>query len=315
MHKAALLSFGTLAIVSGGIVSCGNNAEKVQLATGTVSAESATETASNYSRARALESEGKTKKAAKLYGSIAGSHPMSKEAPDSRLREAQLYYKNGNLIESFDKYQLFIEQYANHSKYSEAINRQYEVVTAASTGEITNNFIGLKSEIARSKVQKMYNQVRDNAPFGATAPKSQFGLADMWQRDKDYAKAIKAYEDLYVKYPKSSLAPEAMFRVGNLLLEQSKDGNRNIGNLDTAQTTFTDLTLLYPSSKQAKLAKVKLKEIGQADIQRSFDIAEFYEKKDQNKAALFYYNEVVVKTKEGSQLNTLAKQRAAALNK
>lgn len=315
MHKAAVLSLASITLISGGVISCGNSPDDIQPATGSVAAESASKTATAYSRARTLEAKGKTKKAAKIYGKIAGDSPMSKEAADSRLREAQIYYERGKFIESFNKYQFFIEHFANHSKYSEAIERQAEVAHSASTGKIQNSFLGLKSEIPRPKVEKMFKQVRDNAPFGKTAPVAQFRLGEMWETDKNFGKAIKAYEDLYVRYPSSSLAPEAMYRVGNLLLKQSQDGNRNAGNLDTAQTTYTDLTLLYPSSKQAKQAKVHLKEIKQADIQRSFDIAEFYEKKNQNKAALFYYNEVVVKTKRGSQLNTLAKQRAAALKK
>ncbi|MGJ8674229.1 outer membrane protein assembly factor BamD [Rubritalea sp.] len=312
MHKAAV-SFASIALISGGIISCGSNADKVQLATGTVAAKSASETAAEYSKARALEAEGRTKKAAKLYGKIASEHPMCEEAPDSRLREAQIYYNSGELIDSFEMYQLFIEKFANNSKYSEAINRQAEVANAASTGQIQNSFLGLKSKIPRSKVETMFNQVRDNAPFGKTAPVAQFRLAEMWQNDNNYNKAIKAYEDLYVKYPRTSLAPEAMYRVGELLLKQSQDGNRNRGNLDTAETTFTDLTLLYPNSKQATKAKQQLKQIAQSDIRRSFDIAEFYEQKKQYKAALFYYNEVIVKTKPNSEIHSLAKQRIAAL--
>ena len=313
MHKAPVLSLASIALISGGIISCGNNADKIQLATGTVAAESAKVTNSGYSEARALDANGQTKKAAKLYGRIADEQPMSKEAPDARLREAEQYYKEGDLLRSFDKYQLFIARYHNHSKYTEAITRQSEVTHAASDGEIQHNFLGLKSDIPRSKVEKMFIQVRDNAPYGKTAPKAQFGLGEMWQNNNNIEKAIKAYEDLYVRYPKSSLAPEALFRVGNLLLEQTEDGNRNRGNLDTAQTTFTDLTLLYPNSKQAKIAKQKIRQIEQADIQRSFSIAEFYEKKKQHDAAIFYYNEVMDTTKAGSELHRLSKQRIAAL--
>ncbi|MFC5049507.1 tetratricopeptide repeat protein [Rubritalea spongiae] len=313
MHKAAALSFASIAIISGGLISCGNNTDQVQVATGSVAAESAAKTAQSYSKARAYEAQGRSKKAAKLYDKIASDYPMSKEAPDSRLREAQIYYETGELIDSFEKYQLFIEHYTNHSKYSEAIERQAEVANAASTGKIKNNFLGLKSEIARSKVETMFTQVRDNAPYGKTAPIAQFRIGEMWQNDEDYNKAIQAYEDLYVKYPKHSLAPEAMYRVGDLLLKQSQDGNRNRGNLDTAETTFTDLTLLYPNSKQAKLAKQQLKNIAQSDISRSFSIAEFYEQKNQDKAALFYYNEVISKTKPGSEIYTRAQQRISAL--
>ncbi len=315
MHKAVALSFASIIIATTGITSCGNSNDNVQIATGQVAVGSAEDSNHLYSQARALEAKGSTKKAIKAYGKVADNYPMSKEAPDARIRQAELLYAQGDLIKSFDKYQSFITQYRGTSQYDKAIQRQSEVAHAASTGQIKNNFIGIKSDIPRSKVEKMFIQVRDNAPFGVTAPKAQFGLAEMWQKDKKLDKAIEAYEDLYVRYPKSSLAPEALYRVGNLLLKQTEDGNRNRGNLDTANTTFTDLTLLYPNTKQAKSAKSILKQIKGSDIQRSFGIAEFYEKKKQYPSAAFYYSEVIRATKSGSELNLRAKQRLEALPK
>ncbi|MEO1856683.1 MAG: outer membrane protein assembly factor BamD [Rubritalea sp.] len=315
MHKAAVLSLASIIIATTGITSCGNSNDKVQLATGQIAVGSAEESSRLYSHARALEAKGSTNKATKAYGKVADDYPMSKEAPDARIRQAEHLYDNGELMKSFEKYQSFITQYRGTSQYNKAIQRQSDVAHAASTGQIKNSFLGLKSDIPRSKVEKMFLQVRDNAPFGPTAPKAQFGLAEMWQNDKNLSKAIKGYEDLYVRYPKSSLAPEALYRVGNLLLQQTEDGNRNRGNLDTANTTFTDLTLLYPNTKQAKSAKTILKQIKGSDIQRSFAIAEFYEKKKQYPSAAFYYNEVIRSTKSGSDLNQRATQRLAALPK
>jgi outer membrane protein assembly factor BamD (BamD/ComL family) len=315
MHKAAALSLVSITLASAGLTSCSNNSDKIQLATGSVAATSSASSSETYRLAQTLESQGKTSKAIKAYAKVANQSPMSEEAPKARLREADLLYSNGELIKSFDKYQAFITSYRGTSEYDKAIIRQAEVAHAASDGKITNSFLGLKSEIPRSKVEKMFTQVRDNAPFGPTAPKAQFAMGEMWQNDESYTKAIKAYEDLQVRYPKSPLAPEALFRVGTLLLKQTEDGNRNRGNLDTANTTFTDLTLLYPSTKQAKQSKVILKQIKTSDIQRSFSIAEFYEKKKQYPSAAFYYNEVLKKTKSGSELNTSAKQRLAALPK
>jgi outer membrane protein assembly factor BamD (BamD/ComL family) len=315
MHKAVALSFASIVIATTGITSCGNPNDNVQIATGQVAVGSAEDSNKIYSQARSLEAQGNTKKAIKAYDIVADNYPMSKEAPDARIRQAELLYSQGELMKSFEKYQSFITQYRGTSQYDKAIQRQSDVVHAASTGKIENSFLGLKSDIPRSKVEKMFIQVRDNAPFGPTAPKAQFGLAEMWQNDKNLGKAIKAYEDLYVRYPKSSLAPEALYRVGNLLLKQTEDGNRNRGNLDTANTTFTDLTLLYPNSKQAKSAKVILRQIKGSDIQRSFSIAEFYEKKKQYPSAAFYYNEVIRATKSGSDLNQRSKQRLAALPK
>ena len=315
MHKAIALSLASIVIATSGITSCSNSNDNVQIATGRVAAGNAAESNLIYSEARALEAKGRTKKAIKTYGKVADDYPMSEEAPDARIRQAELLHSQGELIKSFEKYQSFITQYRGSSEYEKAIQRQSDVAHAASTGQIQNSFFGLKSDIPRSKVAKMFNQVRDNAPYGVTAPKAQFGLAKMWQKDKKLDKAIKAYEDLYVSYPKSSLAPEALFRVGNLLLKQTQDGNRNRANLDTANTTLTDLTLLYPGSKQAISAKILLNRIKGSDIERSFGIAEFYENKKQYPSAAFYYNEVIRATSSGSEFNQLAKKRLENLPK
>jgi hypothetical protein len=52
--------------------------------------------------------------------------------------------------------------------------------------------------------------------------------------------------------------------------------------------------------------------IGGQDIQRSYEIAEFYERKGDKGSARFYYEEVVNKAKSGA-LHDKAKARLAAL--
>ena len=99
------------------------------------------------------------------------------------------------------------------------------------------------------------------------------------------------------------------------MIDQTEKGNRNRGNLDTALTTFTDLTLLYPNSKQAKVAKEKIKFIEKADIQRSFSVAEFYAKKKQYSSAAFYYREVLRETAKGSEMHKIAQDHLDALPK
>lgn len=313
--QKAFLTLASVVALSGSIISCSNQASnELQLATGTVAAEHKSVARDAYAKAYALETAGKTRKAIKQYNYVADGFRLSEEAPKALLRSANLLYNSGQLIKSFDTYQLFVSRYHSSDQYATALKRQEEVAHAAANGAIQNNFLGLKSNIPRSKVETMLGQVRDNAPHAHSAARAQFTIGHMWQSDKNLSKAIKAYEEVQVRYPKSNYAPEALYKVGNLLLEQAEKGNRNVGNLDTAKTTFTDLTLLYPNSKHAANAKKKIKQINKSDIQRSFDNAEFYEKKQQNTAAIFYYREVISKTKAGTELNTLAKNRVSALS-
>ena len=52
--------------------------------------------------------------------------------------------------------------------------------------------------------------------------------------------------------------------------------------------------------------------LGGEDLQRSYDVAEFYERKGDTVSARFYYEEVIRKTKSGD-LHEKAQARLAAL--
>ncbi len=52
--------------------------------------------------------------------------------------------------------------------------------------------------------------------------------------------------------------------------------------------------------------------LGGQDIQRSYDTAEFYRNKGKTQSAIFYYREVMTKSKSGNLYN-LAKKRITEL--
>ncbi|SHJ79024.1 Tetratricopeptide repeat-containing protein [Rubritalea squalenifaciens DSM 18772] len=296
------------------ISSCGNSPEEIRLADGTVSAAHAGTSAELYAEGYAYEQAGKTTKAIKHYESLANQYPLAKEAAEARYRQADLLYQTGDLVKSFKAFQDFITSYHGTRHYSDALAKQEAVAHSAATGELKHNFLGLKSSVAATTAEEMLIKVRDNAPYGASAPKAQFAIGDLWQRRGNEEKAIKAYQEVQLRYPKSSLAPEALFRAGTMLMNEADEGNQNQANLDQARSVFIDLRQLYPGSKQAKAAKSKLAQLGSQDLQRSYDIAEFYRGKKQYASAAFYYREVIKKTKSGTELNKLAKQRLAEVS-
>lgn len=315
MQTARILTLLASSAISALLISCGSNGDtEVRVATGTVGTESAGTTAKIYNRAYASEQRGDTGKAISLYEDLADKYPLAKEAPISRYRQGDLLYRTGKLKKAFDAFQSFITSYNGTREYADALAKQSQVAHDAATGKFKNNFIGIKSNVAPSTAQDMLEKVRDNAPHGATAPKAQFAIGQLWQENKDYPKAIKAYQQVQVRYPKSSLAPEALFRVGSLLMTETNEGNRNKANLDQARSTFIDLRQLYPSSPQAKASKNMINQVGSQDVKRSYDVAEFYRKKGENTSAALYYREVIRLTKPGSSLHILAQQRLATIS-
>ncbi len=267
-----------------------------------------------YDKARAAEAAGKSKNAIKSYRAITREHPMSKAAADASFREASLLDRSGKLLEAFDAYHVLITKYPASPHYSEAIKRQEAVAHAAADGNLkTPTLIGIKTRIEPKKATDMLAKVRDNAPRSPSASRAQFTIGAVWQSKEQYPKANAAYRKVVRNYPQSKEAPEAQYRIGEILVSGAKDGNQDTANLTRAREAFDDLLLRYPNSKRAPDARREIKNLASGEVQRSYDVAEFYRNKEKTSSAIFYYRETLRKSQPGSPLHNKAKAWIAKL--
>lgn len=89
-----------------------------------------------------------------------------------------------------------------------------------------------------------------NFPDGSFASNSQFYLGEIAYAQGQYAKAIEAYDNVIVNYPKSSKVAPAMLEKGRALAQT----NRRV----SATREFRELIRRYPGSDEAKRAASEL---------------------------------------------------------
>lgn len=265
-------------------------------------------------KAKTLESAGSHKKAQNIYKGIVKSAPLSKEAPEAAFRRAESLYATNELRDAFDAYQDLLGRYRGSHHYSKALERQEEVAHKAASGQINQSFLGLKSNLSPRAVSRMMQQVIDNAPKAPSAARAQYTIGAVWEKAENYDKALAAYRAVPGQYPSSSFAPQSLYNIGSLLAKQSRDGNRNQANIGRAKDAFYDLIHVYPRSKLVPSAKKQIAQLSSSDVQRSFSTAQFYEKKGETTAAIYYYKEVLKLAKSGS-MHDQAKQKIASLTR
>lgn len=291
--------------------SCGNDSELPQMV-GTVSNDPSRAQAL-FDAAQSAEQNGKTKKAIDLYGELADQLPFSKQAGEARYRQGQLLEQTGDKLKAFNAYQSVLNKSQGSGFYKKALERQTEIAFVAADGEIKNSFLGLKSGLSTDKVVGMLSSLAGNAPRSPLAARASYKIGDIYAEQGEPGKAIAAYRSVVVNYPASSQAPEAQFQVGKILLKEAEEGNQDQANLSRAKEAFEDYLLQFPGHSRNGEARQLISNIGGRDVQNTYDIAEFYEKKGDISSAKFYYQEVVRRTKSG-ELHDKAQGRLNSLN-
>lgn len=294
-HAIALFAASLL------LPSCGGDVDSTRLASDSRASEKIAQAL--YDSAVAAEKAGKLGRATKIYEKIVLRHPLCPAAAESAYRWGKLLENDDEPLEAFEAYDAILAKYPASPHYAEAMERQEIIATQAAEGQIDDSLIGFKIPITLKKSAEMLAKVRQNAPRAISAEKAQYTIGRIYQsRGKQTSHvvlAISAFRELTRDFPDSKYAPDAQYQIGEILLTQSRKGNQDSANLDRAKRAFEDVLIRYPTSKQAKMAKAQIAKLASGNIQRSFDIAEFYRKKGQISSALVYYRDTVTRSNSG----------------
>lgn len=292
-------NFRILSVVAAGsglLLSCGND-DSIALAGNTQAVSGAGEAL--YQTAKAADTAGRQKKALKLYDKVADDYPTAPSAAQARFRQAEILEQRGEVLDSFDAYQAFLTRYQGSGMYSDALSRQAAMAQGAADGEIKSSWLGWKRSLPTDRVVEMLGKVRDNAPRSATSAKAQFTIGELYQSEKKSKEAIEAYRKLVRDQPSSNYSPEALFRVGVVLMEEADRGNRNRATLDLAEEAFSDYLLQYPGHPKNSEARSLSRNLRSRELDRSLEIAKYYDRTGQIESAKVYYRDVVKQTKSG----------------
>ena len=304
------IAIASLLIVSWFIVSCGSSGEIPILVNESRVASIEGETI--YLDARRADTAGKTKKAIKLYDEVADDFPFAPSAAKARYRQAQLLDQQGEVEDAFETYDAFLGRFPGSSLYTKAFNRLESIAFDVASGKVKGSFLGMERDIPLSTKVEMLSKIAVHAPKSERAAKAQFAIGQAYLAEEKYDKSVAAFRELVSDQPNSSLAPRALFKVGEILLQNAERGNQNQANLRLSREAFNDYLIQYPGHSRNNEARKKITELKARELKRSYEIAKFYEKTGEIKSARFYYSNIVSETKSG-KLHDAAKARLKAI--
>jgi tol-pal system protein YbgF len=101
--------------------------------------------------------------------------------------------------------------------------------------------------------RKKFEAFLKEYPSTELAGNAQFWIGEIYYQKKDFEKAILEYEKTITRYPKTSKIPTALFKQARAFLE--------LGDKKNARNLLRQVIERFPRSKEAEMAKKKLKTI------------------------------------------------------
>jgi outer membrane protein assembly factor BamD len=163
-----------------------------------------------------------------------------------------------------------------------------------------------------SEAAEIFAMIIRTAPYGKYTARAQFDLGRAREKQGDNPAAIAAYQSVVEKFPEDPIAVDAQYQIGYIWSKASTSGTYDPAAATHAKIAFEDFLARYPNSEKSAQAKQNLKRMEHKQTNSAYDIARFYDKQKQYRAAAIYYNEVI-RQQPGSTEGEKAKKRISAL--
>ncbi len=226
--------------------------------------------------------DGRLRRARKGYEALIRKWPTSKEAAQAQLFLAQLYEERKNYDRAFQEYQYLLTFYAGFCPYNEVLDHQYKLANVLRSDN-RSMFGWLLSEPDANRIR--YEQIVRNAPRAPLAPTCMLIAGDIRREEKEIEEAIKVYDGLLNRYPRSTEAEVAAFFAANCRYNRSKTQDTNEENMRDAIAFIKTVLTIMPNHPQKEQFSSWSVDLNKQLEESSYKTAYFYDTKQRNKAA------------------------------
>jgi outer membrane protein assembly factor BamD len=244
-------------------------------------------------QAEQAENAGDQKGAAAGYRLVVRDYSLTTSAAKAQLQLGRLLERQGDFEKAYDAYAAYTAKYPRGGDLDAVIQAQFNIAKAHLEGKKKKRVLGLSLTSAGETAQKMFEGIVKSAPFHRLAPQAQFNVGQALEQQGKPAEAMIAYNEVIIRYPNDPVADDAQYQIGYVRYRETVQGSEDQADRMKAREAFEDFVNRYPTSEKAAQARENIGKIGATDIKKTHDIAKYYDKVKNYKAAVVYYNEVI----------------------
>jgi outer membrane protein assembly factor BamD len=262
-------------------------------------------------RGEEAEARGNRKEALSDYRTLIKRHGTSQISPKAQRKIGVLLEQGGEFDPAYEAYSTYLSKYPDGSDFDGVVDSMFRIAKLFLDGQKRKVF-GVPFAPSMTRAQEMFEGIIKRAPFSRQAPLAQFNVGQCLEKQGKYPEAIQAYHQVVSKYPGDAIADDAQYQLGYVLLRQSREGSYDRAAAMKAREAFEDFINRYPESEKVPQARENMKGLQGGVVKGSLDVAKFYDKTKQYKAAVIYYNDVI-KQQPGTPDADYAKARIESL--
>jgi outer membrane protein assembly factor BamD len=242
-------------------------------------------------KAEALEKDGDYKRAMLAYYSLTRKFPRSGAAAEAQLKAGDMAVQAGDYDRGYTLYNEYLTKYPKGEDFDQALQGMYEIGQKFLEGARRQLF-GVKTFPSMVRAQQIFENIVKTAPFSKWAPLAQFYAGQALEKQGHPDDAIAAYEEVISRYPTDPAAADAQYQIGYVYMVESRTAYDKAA-ADKAQDAFEDFLAANPNSEKAPQAQDDIKALQAHENSNAVQVAKYYDKKKDYKAAVIYYEEVI----------------------
>jgi outer membrane protein assembly factor BamD len=264
-----------------------------------------------FERAQEAERRGNLGAAIKAYRTIIKKYSKDTLAAGSCWRLGQLQEKTHKYLRAAEAYAVLCEKYPKSEHFEDAVEGMFRI------GEMYLNgtklkLLGVTLKTGHGEAAEIFTMIIRTAPYGKYTARAQFDLGRAREKQGRNEAAIAAYQSVVEKFPNDPIAVDAQYQIGYIWSRATASGTYDPAAANNAKIAYEDFLARYPQSEKVTQAKQNLKKMESKQTNTAYDIARFYDKQKQYRAAAIYYNEVI-RQQPGSAEGEKAKKRISEL--
>ncbi|MFL6583301.1 MAG: outer membrane protein assembly factor BamD [Chthoniobacterales bacterium] len=264
-----------------------------------------------FDKGQEAEKSGDNAHAIKAYTAIFRHYPKDALAAGAAYRAAQLEEQSNDFQKAALSYRTIVERYPKFEHFDDAIEGQFRIGEMYLNGK-KNRVMGVPFGDSLDHAVEIFAAIVRTAPYGKYTARAQFDIGLAREKQGNNDAAIQAYEAVVDKFPSDPVAADAQYQIGYIWFRAAKAGTKDAAAAKNAKTGFEDFLFRHPNSEKAAQARDDLKQLDQKQTNNAFQVAKFYDKQKNYRAAVIYYNEVI-RQQPGSSEGNHAKRRVDEL--